>query len=179
MAGRVGGGGAGAVCDLAPDYRLGVGPVSSKWWGDGVRKKGEENNTNIQPLASFFTTISASAGGIGGFPARSFCRKSDKTVYRSSSWEFRKPVAEWSVVPSARVGDVGRGSADGTKTKRSDGSRKFTSGLAPGQRESDKNARRSPARGNCIFVSLARWGRRFKKTIATETTKTIQSVQQD
>jgi hypothetical protein len=43
-----GGGGwrgdAGAVFDLAPDYRLVVGPVSSKWWGDGRRKKGEETN---------------------------------------------------------------------------------------------------------------------------------------
>jgi hypothetical protein len=33
--------------------------VSSKWWGEGVRKKGEENNTNIQPIPSCFTTISA------------------------------------------------------------------------------------------------------------------------
>ena len=37
-------GDAGAVFDLAPDYRLVVGPVSSKWWGDGRRKKGEETN---------------------------------------------------------------------------------------------------------------------------------------
>jgi hypothetical protein len=30
---------AGAVFDLAPDYRLGVGPVSSKWWVmAGVKK---------------------------------------------------------------------------------------------------------------------------------------------
>jgi len=51
VAGRVGGADAGAVCDLASDCRLGVGPVSSKWWGDGGRKKGEENNTNIQAPA--------------------------------------------------------------------------------------------------------------------------------
>jgi len=66
VAGRVGGDDAGAICDLAPDYRLGVGPVSSKWLGDGVRKKGEENNTNIQPLVSCLTTIYASAGVTGG-----------------------------------------------------------------------------------------------------------------
>ena len=35
-------GDAGAVFDLAPKSRLGVGPVSSKRWGDGVRKKGED-----------------------------------------------------------------------------------------------------------------------------------------
>jgi len=70
VAGRVGGGGAGAVCDLAPDYRLGVGPVSSKWWGDGVRKKGEENNTNIEAPVSCFTTNSASAGVTGGLHGR-------------------------------------------------------------------------------------------------------------
>ena len=39
-------GDAGAVFDLAPKSRPGVGPVSSKRWGDGVRKKGEENNLN-------------------------------------------------------------------------------------------------------------------------------------
>jgi len=33
---------AGAIFDLAPDYRLGVGPVSSKWLGDGGCKKGED-----------------------------------------------------------------------------------------------------------------------------------------
>jgi len=30
------------------------------------------------------------AGGIGGFPARSFCRKSDKPVYWCASGEFRR-----------------------------------------------------------------------------------------
>jgi len=35
-------GDAGAVFDLAPKYRRGVGPVSSKRWGDGGRKKGED-----------------------------------------------------------------------------------------------------------------------------------------
>jgi hypothetical protein len=35
-------GDAGAVFDLAADYRLGVGLASSKRWGDGVRKKGVE-----------------------------------------------------------------------------------------------------------------------------------------
>jgi len=72
VAGRVGGADAGAVCDLAPDYRLGVGPVSSKWWGDGVRKKGEENNTNIQAPAFSVTTISASAGVPGWLHGRCF-----------------------------------------------------------------------------------------------------------
>ena len=66
VAGRVGGAGAGAVCDLAPDYRLGVGPVSSKWWGDGVRKKAKKITQLSKPLASCFTTISASAGGPAG-----------------------------------------------------------------------------------------------------------------
>jgi hypothetical protein len=40
-------GDAGAVFDLAPNYRLGVGPVSSKWWGDGVRKKGEDKQPDV------------------------------------------------------------------------------------------------------------------------------------
>jgi hypothetical protein len=35
-------GDAGAVFDLAAEPRLGVGLASSKRWGDGVRKKGEE-----------------------------------------------------------------------------------------------------------------------------------------
>ena len=37
-------GDAGAVFDLAPKSRPGVGPVSSKRWGDGVRKKAKTNN---------------------------------------------------------------------------------------------------------------------------------------
>ena len=41
-AGGAGRADAGAIFDLAPDYRLGVGPVSSKWLGDGGRKKGED-----------------------------------------------------------------------------------------------------------------------------------------
>ena len=40
-------GDAGAVFDLAPKSRLGVGPVSSKWWGDGGRKKGEDKQPHI------------------------------------------------------------------------------------------------------------------------------------
>jgi len=42
-------GDAGAVFDLASNYRLGVGPVSSKRWGDGGRKTGEENNRTLCP----------------------------------------------------------------------------------------------------------------------------------
>ena len=42
-------GDAGAVFDLAPKSRLGVGPVSSKRRGDGGRKKGEENNLTFKP----------------------------------------------------------------------------------------------------------------------------------
>jgi hypothetical protein len=38
-------GDAGAVFDLAAELRLGVGLASSKRWGDGVRKKGEETQT--------------------------------------------------------------------------------------------------------------------------------------
>jgi hypothetical protein len=41
-------GDAGAVFDLAPKSRLGVGPVSSKWWGDGGRKKGEDKQPHIR-----------------------------------------------------------------------------------------------------------------------------------
>jgi len=37
-------GDAGAVFDLPPEARLGVGQLSSKRRCDGVRKKGEENN---------------------------------------------------------------------------------------------------------------------------------------
>jgi hypothetical protein len=39
------------VLDLAPNYWLGVGPVSSKWWGDGGRKKGEDKHTDFLPPA--------------------------------------------------------------------------------------------------------------------------------
>jgi hypothetical protein len=46
-------GDAGAVFDLAPVYRLGVGPVSSKWWGDGVRKKGEEKQPEMPSPAGY------------------------------------------------------------------------------------------------------------------------------
>jgi len=53
-------GDAGAILALAPNFRLGVGRVSSKWWGDGGVKKVKTNNT----------TISASAGGIGGLHAK-------------------------------------------------------------------------------------------------------------
>jgi hypothetical protein len=43
-------GDAGAVFDLAPKSRLGVGPVSSKRWGDGGRKKGEEKQPSFHPF---------------------------------------------------------------------------------------------------------------------------------
>jgi hypothetical protein len=56
-------GDAGAVFDLAPRLRLGVGPASSKRWGDGVRKKGEDKqphiNLNLETLP-----------GVGGKSAR-------------------------------------------------------------------------------------------------------------
>jgi len=41
-------GDAGAVFDLAPKSRPGVGPVSSKRWGEGGRKKDEDKQPNIQ-----------------------------------------------------------------------------------------------------------------------------------
>jgi len=44
-------GDAGAVFDLAPDYRLGVVRASSKWRGDGVRKEGEDNNPTNSALS--------------------------------------------------------------------------------------------------------------------------------
>jgi hypothetical protein len=44
-------GDAGAVFDLAPKCRLGVGPVSSKRWGDGGRKKGEDKQPDFVPPA--------------------------------------------------------------------------------------------------------------------------------
>jgi hypothetical protein len=40
----------GAVLDIAPKYRLGVGPVSSQRWGDGGRKKGEDKQPYIPPI---------------------------------------------------------------------------------------------------------------------------------
>jgi len=40
-------GDAGAVFDVASRLRLGVGPASSKGWGDGVRKKGEDKQPHI------------------------------------------------------------------------------------------------------------------------------------
>jgi len=42
-----GSGDAGADFDLAPKSRLGVGPVSSKRWGDGVRKIGEDKQSDF------------------------------------------------------------------------------------------------------------------------------------
>jgi len=42
-------GDAGAVFDLASKCRLGVGPASSKRWGDGWREKGEDKQPNILP----------------------------------------------------------------------------------------------------------------------------------
>ena len=42
-------GDAGARFDLAPNTRPGVGPVSSKRWGDGGRKKGEDR----QPVLTY------------------------------------------------------------------------------------------------------------------------------
>jgi hypothetical protein len=47
-------GAAGAVFDLAPKYRRGVGPVSSKWWGDGGRKKGEDKQPDYAPPAGLW-----------------------------------------------------------------------------------------------------------------------------
>jgi len=43
-------GDAGAVFDVASRLRLGVGPASSKRWGDGVRKKGEDKQPHISPV---------------------------------------------------------------------------------------------------------------------------------
>jgi hypothetical protein len=40
-------GDAGAVFDLAPKSRPGVGPASSKRWGDGRRKKGEDKQPYV------------------------------------------------------------------------------------------------------------------------------------
>ena len=44
-------GDAGAVFDLAPKSRLGVGPVSSKRWGDGGRKIGADKQPNFRAPA--------------------------------------------------------------------------------------------------------------------------------
>jgi hypothetical protein len=44
-------GDAGAVFDLAPKSRLGVGPVSSKRWGDGGRKIGADKQPNLRAPA--------------------------------------------------------------------------------------------------------------------------------
>ena len=44
-------GDAGAIFDLAPKSRLGVGPVSSKRWGDGGRKIGEDKQPNFRAPA--------------------------------------------------------------------------------------------------------------------------------
>ena len=44
-------GDAGAVLAVAPDYRLGVGPVSSRRWGEGRRqKKANESNPTLSSL---------------------------------------------------------------------------------------------------------------------------------
>jgi hypothetical protein len=36
---------------IVSNSRLGVGPVSSKWWGDGGRKKGEDKQSDSVPPA--------------------------------------------------------------------------------------------------------------------------------
>ena len=62
-------GDAGAVFDLAPERRLGVGQASSKRWGDGVRKKGEENNLNEagrRAIASHYRGAARLAGFMPG-----------------------------------------------------------------------------------------------------------------
>ena len=64
-------GDAGAVFDLAPKCRLGVGPVSSKRWGDGGRKIGEENNLTLCPSRGFNSVRSLrqiSTDGLQFFP---------------------------------------------------------------------------------------------------------------
>jgi len=61
-------GDAGAVIDPAPESRLGVGQASSKRWGDGVRKKGAENNLNEAGRRGNCLTLSRS-GAAGGLHA--------------------------------------------------------------------------------------------------------------
>jgi hypothetical protein len=55
-------GDAGAVFDLAPKSRLDVGPVSSKRWGEGGRKKGEDKQPEfVPPAGSWFEFCPESA----------------------------------------------------------------------------------------------------------------------
>jgi hypothetical protein len=66
------------VFDLAPRFRLGVGPASSKRWGDGVRKKGEDKQPYI-PLGLGIGIRSGVCGkstwtGFSLFPAVVTCR---------------------------------------------------------------------------------------------------------
>jgi hypothetical protein len=49
-------GDAGAVFDLAPESRFGVGPVSSKRWGDGGRKKRRRQTTILTPSFGFWNS---------------------------------------------------------------------------------------------------------------------------
>jgi len=69
----------GAVLDLAPKFRLGVGSVSSKRWGDGGRKTGEETTLHSNPVGPWFYCFLESAANQHGrasvfFPAVVTCR---------------------------------------------------------------------------------------------------------
>lgn len=59
-------GDAGAVLDLAPKSRDGVGPASSIRWGGGMRKKGEEDNLKFQPHRAVVLLLSESAANQHG-----------------------------------------------------------------------------------------------------------------
>jgi hypothetical protein len=61
-------GDAGATFEFAPEFRLGVGHASSQRWGDGVRKKGEENNDEAgrRVIASHYRGAARLAGFMRG-----------------------------------------------------------------------------------------------------------------
>ena len=86
-------GDAGAVFDLAPNSRLGVGPASSKRWGDGGRKKGEDKQPNT--FQSVFKSCPESAENrhgrdVGIFPGSgNFPQSPAKIGGRASRSGFR------------------------------------------------------------------------------------------
>ena len=65
-------GDAGAVFDLASRFRLGVGPVSSKRWGDGGRKTGEETTLHSNPVGPWFQFCPESAENCHGRDVMAF-----------------------------------------------------------------------------------------------------------
>jgi len=69
------------------------------------------------PAENVFPHHLRNAGGAGGLHGLCFCMKPDRAVKLSGSLvNFRSRERNGAFGPVARVGEMGRGSADGTKS---------------------------------------------------------------